>query len=209
MFFIGYQHKGTTFRAIHNSNYHIKHQRHNLLAILFFYICSMRVRLAIVAILLIAGLLISLFSKNKLTRFCLHTPLKVLLISLTISLPLWIISGYIFKDSDIKQYMDVNNKDLFFYPFFICFSCAIASYSIFLSKIRSVRKNFLLSFISFLPLPLLISFFLVSSQLESSEYYLQTAYYSLAFILPQTYFFVYFWRREQKGEWSKDGHFHR
>lgn len=163
----------------------------------------MRASLTIIAILLLAGLLTSLFSKNKLTRFCLYTPLIVLLLSLAISLVLWFISDNIFKNPDAKLYMDINNKELFFYPFFVCFSCAVASYSIFLCKIHVVRQNFLLSFISFFPLPLLIAFFFLSSQFTSDEYYIQTAYYSLAFILPQAYFFIFFWRKKTKGDWSK------
>lgn len=156
-----------------------------------------------IAILLLAGLLTSLFSKNKLTRFCLHTPLLVLVLALAISLILWFISDNICKNPNTKLYMDINNKELFFYPFFVCFSCAVASYSIFLCKIRAVRENFLLSFISFFPLPLLIAFFFLSSQFTSDEHYIQTAYYSLAFILPQTYFFILFRRKKKKGEWSK------
>lgn len=150
---------------------------------------------------MIAGLLTSLFSTNRLTRFCLYTPLKVLLISLVLSLILWLISNSLFDDIDIKQYMDVNNKDLFFYPFFVCFSCAISSYSIFLCKINSVRDNFLLSFISFFPLPLFMAFLIVSPQIQSREYYMQTAYYSLAFILPQIYFFIDFSRKNKNGDW--------
>lgn len=162
----------------------------------------MKVRFFLMAILLIAGLLISLFSTNKLTRFCLYTPLKVLLVSLAISLMLWLMSGKIFNDADIKLYMDVNNKDLFFYPFFICFSYCLASYSIFFCKISSVRKNFFLSFASFILLPLLIGFWVVSPQVQSMEYYIQTAYYSLAFVVPQIYSFVYFWRQNKKGLWE-------
>lgn len=161
----------------------------------------MKVRLIIIAVLLIVGLLTSLFSTNKLTRFCLYTPLKVLLISLGLALILWIVSGSIFNGVDMKQYMNVDNKELFFYPFFVCFSCALASYSIFLCKISSVRENFLLSFISFLFLPLFIAFWIVSPQIPSKEYYMQTAYYSLAFILPQTYFFIDFWKKTKSGAW--------
>ncbi len=161
----------------------------------------MKVRLIIIAILLITGLLTSLFSTNKLTRFCLYTPLKVLLISLGLALILWIVSGGIFDGLDTKQYMNVDNKELFFYPFFVCFSCAIASYSIFLCKINAVRDNFLLSFISFLLLPLFMAFWIVSPQSPSKEYYVQTAYYSLAFILPQAYFFIDFRQKSKNGDW--------
>lgn len=151
---------------------------------------------------MILGLLTSLFSTNKLTRFCLYTPLKVLLISLGLALILWLVSARVFDGIDMKQYMDIDNKDLFFYPFFVCFSCAMASFSIFFCKISSVRDNFLLSFICFFFLPLFIAFWIVSPQIHSKEYYMQTTYYSLAFILPQAYFFIDFWRKNKNGYWD-------
>lgn len=161
----------------------------------------MRLRFIVMAILLILGLLTSLFSTNKLTRFCLYTPLKVLLISLVIVLILWFVSDDIFVGNNMKQYMDIGDKELFFYPFFVCFNCSIASYSIFLCKINVIRGSFLLSLVCFLLLPLFIAILIVLPQLQSKEYYIQTAYYLLAFVLPQIYFFSDFWRKNKRGEW--------
>lgn len=163
----------------------------------------MRVRFLIMAVLLIAGLLTSLFATNKLTRFCLYTPLKVLLVGLVLSLLLWFLSDYVFTGADVKKYMGVNNKDLFFYPFFVCFSCALASYSIFFCKIRYVRDSWFLSFCCFFILPLFLSFWIVSPQIQSKEYYMQTACYAIAFLLPQIYFYIDFCRQNKRGVWDK------
>lgn len=161
----------------------------------------MRIYFIIISILLIAGMLASLLSTNKLTRFCLYTPLKVFLISLGLALILWSVSDKIFGEAEIKEYVNIDNKDLFFYPFFICFSCAVVSYSIFLCKIRVVRKSFFLSFLSFFFLPLFFLFLNISDQGVSKEYYVQTVFYSLSFILPQVYFFIDFRKKNRKGDW--------
>lgn len=162
----------------------------------------MKVRFFILAILMIAGLLTSLFSTNRLTRFCLYTPIKVLLLSLATAVMLWFVSDSVFDDVNAMDYMDVDNKELFFYPFFVCFSCVISSYTIFLSKIRLVRTSFVLSFICFLLLPLFLALLAVLPQVEVQGYYIQTAYYSLAFIFPQAYFFIDFWQKSKKGIWD-------
>lgn len=150
-----------------------------------------------------AGLLVSTFSTNKLTRFCLYTPLKVLITSIGIAAFLWIISSFLFESSITKYYFEVNGKDLFLYPFFVCFSCAMASYSIFLCKIYAVRNNRSMSFCSFFIIPLLVVSIFISTQDTSDGVLPQTIYYYIAFIIPQSYFYTSFLRKQNKGEWDQ------
>lgn len=164
----------------------------------------MKVRFLIMAILMIAGLLVSIFATNKLTRFCLYTPLKVLLVGLGVTVILWAVSGAVFENMDIKGYFEMKGKDLFFYPFFVCVSCCIASYTIFLCKMPGVRHNDLLSFCSFFVFPLLIAWTIVGTQGDSGVELWQTTYYSIGFVLPQIYFFADFLKKRNKGEWERD-----
>lgn len=152
---------------------------------------------------MLVGLVVSIFTTDRLTRFCLYTPLKVLVISLGIVALLWVASGYLFDGTGAGVYFEVKGKDLFLYPFFLCFLCSMASYSIFLCKMREVRGSRLLSFLCFMVLPLAIAGIFIFSQYDSGIRLLQTIYYSIAFVIPQGYFYVFFLRKQAKGEWDK------
>ena len=153
---------------------------------------------------MVSGLAVSIFTTDRLTRFCLYTPLKVLVISLCIVTLLWVASDFLFIGTDVQTYFEVKGKDLFLYPYFICFLCSIASYSIFLCKIREIRSSKLLSFLCFLILPLAIAGLFVFTQGQTGVRCLQTIYYSIAFIIPQCYFYASFRRKQNKGEWDKN-----
>lgn len=156
----------------------------------------MRFGYFILAVFAVAILAVSIFTTDRLTRFCLYTPLKVLVISLGLSALLWGLSGIIFENLFIDTYFDVRGKDLFWYPFFLCFCCSMASYSIFLCKLSFVRQSGFLTFCSFFLFPLLVSYLIVVPQFSVPQYILQYFYYSLAFVIPQTYFYITFRKKE-------------
>ncbi|MDL2215257.1 hypothetical protein LJC00_03620 [Dysgonomonas sp. OttesenSCG-928-M03] len=164
----------------------------------------MKVRFIIIAILMIVGLVISIFATNRLTRFCLYTPIKVLIVSSGIAMILWAISDFVFENIDVKGYFELKGKDLFFYPLFVCFSCCIASYTIFLCKLKSVRESNIFSFCSFFVFPLMIAWAIIGTQSETNIDLIQTIYYCLAFIVPQTYFYIEYTKGRKKREWERD-----
>lgn len=132
---------------------------------------------------------VSLFTTNRLIRFCIYTPLKVLLASLIINVFLWLAANSVFGTEDIVPYFHISGRDLIPYPFFVCVACSISSYTIFLCCIESVRKSKFHTFCSFFIYPLIIAFLTVATQYNIEGHLLQTAYYSLAFIIPQSYFY--------------------
>jgi len=160
----------------------------------------MKAKLLAIAILVVFGFVLNLFISDRLTRFCLYTPLKVLIVSLLFSSLLWGISGFIFNNESLSLYIEWKNKDLFLYPFFVSFICSMSSYSIFLCKINLIRNNHLYIFASFFIVPLLISYIILSHQDEFLFQIPQTLYYSLAFILPQSYYYREFIVKSGRGE---------
>lgn len=162
----------------------------------------MRVRFFIMAFIMLVGFLISVFATDRLTRFCLYTPLKVLLISLGIAAILWGVSDWFFEGVGLKGYFEVKGKDLFFYPFFVCFSCALSSYTIFLCKVRRVRDNNFSIFCCFFVLPVLLALTIIATQSDSGLQAV-TFYYMVAFLIPQSYFFLDFLRKNRNGEWDE------
>lgn len=160
----------------------------------------MRFILILTAICIIAGLLAGKYSTDKLTRFCLFTPVKVLFLSMIFALLLWMVSDHFFKDVFTKAYFVINGKELLFYPLFVSFLYSVSSYCIFFCKIKTVRYNNYLSFSCFFVVPFIIVNLFIRNQAGISH--LQSLYYFLAFLIPQFYYYAYFLRKQQKGDWD-------
>lgn len=160
----------------------------------------MKIIIIIISVVIVSGLLVGTFSTDKLTRFCLFTPLKVLIVSFALTALLWVISGFVFEDTVSGIYFEVRRKDLFFYPFFICIMYALASYSIFLCKVPVVRNNRSLTFLSFFIIPL-VFVLILSFRNGADTQVLHTLYFYIAFAIPQSYFYNSFLNKQAKGEW--------
>lgn len=160
----------------------------------------MRLGYFILVMLSIFIFVVSLFTTNRLVRFCMYTPLKVFLAALIIAVALWLGASSVFKVEDIAPYLNISERDLIPYPLFICIICSISSYTIFLCCIESVRQSKFQTFCSFFIYPLAITFLTVVTQYDIEGHLLQTAYYSLAFVIPQIYFYQNFKQIVKKHE---------
>lgn len=144
---------------------------------------------------------------SKLHDFCFNTPLKVLGISLIISILFCIILPF-FKpiESDDPSF---ENGILGFFSIGCNFLNSICSYTIGLNLYKTVRNNLILSFLSFYA-PLLIapftSILILSGGLDSEFCFIlfPWLFLSLPFLIPQTYFFIKFRRRMRNGEITDD-----
>lgn len=158
----------------------------------------MRLGYFILIMLSIFIFVVSLFTTNRLVRFCMYTPLKVLLAALVIGVFLWLAVNSVFNVEEVIPYLHISGRDLIPYPFFVCLICSMSSYTIFLCCIESVRVSKFHTFCSFFVYPLVIAFLTIVTQYDMEGHFLQTAYYSLAFIVPQIYFYYSFRRIVEK-----------
>jgi len=143
---------------------------------------------------------------TKLKKFCLTTPLKVLLISMILSsILVFFLSKRIEGTRDGLASVAVG--------MIIVYNaiCSVLSYSVLLNLYRRVRDNVALSFLSFY-LPVLVALLgilimYVVYVVHGGEFLMAMwLIYSIPFIIPQTYYFVRFRQRLKSGELTGDSY---
>lgn len=143
---------------------------------------------------------------TRLDKFCLFTPMKVLGISLGISLIIGIVCVFLYP-SKPTQHGEVTYGGMWLGLIFFLFSalCSVSSYSICLNMYRTIRNNFLLSLLSFfLPILLLPIIALVVWNVQESKRALGYTFFTIPFIIAQIYFFIKFRKQVKSGEIIKD-----
>lgn len=143
---------------------------------------------------------------TRLDKFCFFTPIKVLGISLVISLIIGIICEFVYP-SKPTQYGEATWGGMWLGAIFFLYSalCSIASYSICLNMYRTIRNNFFLSLLSFfLPLIILPLIALVAWNVQEVIRTLGYILFTTPFIITQIYFFIKFRKQVKSGEIIKD-----
>ena len=135
---------------------------------------------------------------TKIQSFCLFTPLKVLVISIQVSvLLIWPVSWMEYEfpawlKPDIGSW--TLRAILLVNGFVALFSFAVA-----LNILQSVRNNILLSFFSFF-LPAIIVYTVIIFKASSGVGY--TLFMLLPFLIPQVYYYIRFRKRLKSGEFE-------
>lgn len=122
---------------------------------------------------------------TNLRDFCIHTPLKVIKMSLILGLT----SGYYLYHTSIGEAQVASFGKMILFSLYNIV-CSLLSYTILLNRVAEIRDNFLLSFISFFwfALPQFIIFFILDDPLLI----LIAKVGILPFIIVQSLYFVRF-----------------
>lgn len=134
---------------------------------------------------------------SKLKKFCIYTPLKVLLVSLILSF----ILSYLYM-----KRIEGTNDGLAIVAVYLMVTysiiCSLASYSILLNLYRRIRNNVVLSLLSFY-LPIIVTMIIMFTNYiyhrTEISIFVMWLIYSIPFIIPQTYFFIRFRQELKKG----------
>ncbi|MDR2956235.1 MAG: hypothetical protein LBV43_14265 [Prevotella sp.] len=125
---------------------------------------------------------------TKLKKFCVYTPLRVLLISLILSSILAVIY--------LKRIEGTRDGLAGLYPYVmmaVTIVCCLLSYTVLLNLIEKVRNSFFLSFLTFYFPVLLFSVILLITFIGDYRVMIFLWLFPfLPFILPQTYYFIRF-----------------
>lgn len=150
---------------------------------------------------------------TKLDKFCKYTPLKVLGISIAISIIVTILYSLLFMTSLSEGQLrnrhgegDISNFIIAGGCFFYSVVCSVCSYSIYFNLYKTVRDNIALCFLSFyfpiIFIPLVSGLFWgATNGLLAS---LGMIFFSIPFLIVQTYYFIRFRIRLSSGEILED-----
>ena len=152
----------------------------------------------VILIIVLFLVVVAFFFRGNLLRFCILTPIKNLILCILLSAILWALSTTFVSYDDWHTKFEPGNIEMFVYPFIINITCCMVSFSIIVNLIRKVRDNVWLSLMSFFLLPILVVLYYIvvpytdsDKQVTSFTAFLPV-FYSLAFFIPQIYFFFRF-----------------
>lgn len=143
---------------------------------------------------------------TRLDKFCLFTPMKVLGISLGISLIIGIVCVFLYP-SKPTQHGEATFGGMWLGLIFFVYSafCSVTSYSICLNMYRTIRNNFFLSLLSFfLPILILPLISVIMWDVQELKKALTLTMFATPFIIAQIFFFVKFRKQVKSGEIIKD-----
>lgn len=134
---------------------------------------------------------------TKLGKFCLYTPIKVLIVSTIISYIVFILGISLSSPSYPHHGCDMSGIVYGMIIFINIFS-SILSYTIAFNFYKSVRDQSLLCFCSFYGFFILL--FMVSLIPFASESIILALVAYLPFLIPQTFYYIRFKKRLKSGE---------
>ena len=136
---------------------------------------------------------------TKLGKFCLFTPIKVLLISILLSI---ILPWVLVPPSTPPPHSNDMRGILCTIITLLNVLASIVSYSIAFNFYKSIRNSFFLSFLTFYSLAIFL--FCVGMILLASEALIFISTSFLPFLIPQTYYFIRFRKRLKSGDIMDD-----
>lgn len=163
----------------------------------------MRFGYFILTMLLTIIFVVSFFATNRLVRFCLYTPLKVLLASVVINSFLWV-GSYFLNQEAAHSLSHHSIQNLISYSTFTSMVYTISSYSIFLCCTESVRTNKFLLFCSFFVYPITITTLSILLRHSTQDYPTETICCFVSLIVPQIYFYLNFRKLAKKYDQSEE-----